>query len=101
MPCHDHKNGGVLSVVFSADSRFLISSGWDGGIMCWDVSSLAPPDDLSKDMPMTQGRDMKHPALHNVPIRENAKTMVIISEQAATRLTLALAAPNTLSPILD
>jgi len=40
VPCHDWAKGGGQSVVFTEDCRHLISTGGEGGIFVWDVSTV-------------------------------------------------------------
>jgi WD40 repeat protein len=39
---HSATAGGVASIAFTRDSKYVVSSGLDGGVMLWNVSALAP-----------------------------------------------------------
>lgn len=41
VPCHDWAQGGGRSVVFTDDCRHLVSTGGEGGIFVWDVSTVS------------------------------------------------------------
>lgn len=59
-PVHNFAVGGATSIAVSTDGHFVFSSGADGGLFCWDISSITAPkrQPLVRKTPVTTQADV-------------------------------------------